>query len=274
MSIWSGKYVSIYNTIDAVYRDLGLNENININDAVEWIGEAVELLGVPSLLCTTNSVVPITAFRGMLPCDLHELQAARGVMTTVDLDMCIEDLDLAFLPMLETPDLYHMDNCQDAHSDTHGCSSGYTYKKNNNFIFTSFEEGYAHLSYTAIPTDEMGFPLIPDQIKVRKGLEGHLKWKIAFKRWMQGKMRDAVYNKIEQDRDWYMGAAITAARIPSYDGAEGLKNNWLRLIPKINQHTDGFKTFGDPERRYLQNAKTYGGTFGSPSFFHGGTTAK
>ena len=45
MSIWNGKYVSVNNIISKVYRDMDMSDQLNISDAVEWCGEALELIG-------------------------------------------------------------------------------------------------------------------------------------------------------------------------------------------------------------------------------------
>ena len=37
--------------------------------------------------------------------------------------------------------------------------------------------------------------------------------------------------------------------MPGLDMAENLKNSWTRLIPKINQHFNGFKDIGKQEDR-------------------------
>jgi hypothetical protein len=63
-------------------------------------------------------------------------------------------------------------------------------------------------------------------------------------------MDDWFYGrKIEQERDWYIGAAQTRGHMPSVDMMESIKNNILRLIPKINQHSDGFASSGSQEQR-------------------------
>ena len=47
-----------------------------------------------------------------------------------------------------------------------------------------------------------------------------------------------------------IGAAITKGRIPSIDEMESIKNNWLRSISKILEHSNNFNTLNQRERRY------------------------
>ena len=82
-------------------------------------------------------------------------------------------------------------------------------------------------------------------------------WKLAFLRLMSNKISTQAYQIIERDRDWYIGAAQTRSHMPSMDMMESIKNNWIRLIPKINQHRDGFKSANMQEQRILHNAGTY-----------------
>ena len=44
---WNGKYVSIKTIIATVYRNMKVADNLDFIDAVEWAGEALELIGGP-----------------------------------------------------------------------------------------------------------------------------------------------------------------------------------------------------------------------------------
>ena len=41
----NAKYTSLNTIIAKAYRDMGLGEQIDISDAVEWAGEAMEFIG-------------------------------------------------------------------------------------------------------------------------------------------------------------------------------------------------------------------------------------
>ena len=45
---------------------------------------------------------------------------------------------------------------------------------------------------------------------------------------------------------------------------QSIKNNFIRLIPKINQHSDGFASAGAPEQR-ITNTVSGTGAFGASS---------
>lgn len=243
MSIWNGKYVSINNIISKVYRDMEMSDQLNINDAVEWCGEALELIGSPSTLLEKVVTLEIANYRASIPEDLHQIQTIWGHSGTVDAD-CLDDL--SYGPMRYSTDVmhYYMTSCEDSR-----CNSSMTYSVNDGYVYPNYEEGAIKMSYWAVPTDDNGYPLIPDQIKFREAVAAHLAWKLARIKMISGKMPAQFYAEFKQERDWYIGAAQTAGQMPGLDMMESLKNNWIRLIPKINQHSDGFKSAGDPEQR-------------------------
>lgn len=252
MSLTNGRYVSVRAVIGKVYRDMGMADQIEFADAVEWAGEAIELIGAPFHMEEKVEELTVSNYRASLPCDLHYIITARGLITS-DIDNCNSD-KIAYRPMRYSTDAFHHYYCKN--NGDHFCKSDLTYKVNDNFLFSNFETGKVMIAFKAIPTDKDGYPKIPDDVKFREAVAGHIKWKLAFIKWVGGKIPQAVYQKIEQDRDWYIGAAQTRGQMPSVDMMESIKNNWIRLIPKINQHRDGFEGAGHQEERYTQNSST------------------
>lgn len=258
----NGKYVSIHTIIGKVYRDLGMVDTINLVDAVEWAGEAMELIGASYVLDQKIERLTIENYKAKLPCDLHYIETTQGLSCTVDDEVC--DIDTSsYTPMRYSSDSFHHWYCGQDYFNDHNCNSALTYKINNDYIFTNFEEGYVLMSYHAIPVDENGYPKIPDDIKFIHAVSYHIMWRLAFIKWSQGKMPGPVYQVIERDRDFYIGAAQAADKMPSVDMMETIKNNWIRLIPKINHHASSFKEVGTPEQRINHNSKTSKGSNGT-----------
>jgi hypothetical protein len=46
---------------------------------------------------------------------------------------------------------------------------------------------------------------------------------------------------------WYVGQAKTKALTPTYDMMESWKNNWLTLMPKINEQARNFEGIGQSQ---------------------------
>lgn len=244
--IGNGKYVSIETIINKVYRDLGATDDLNISDAIEWAGEAMEFIGATVYLKEKVESVSVSDYKAKLPCDLHYINTVAGVQGTFEDDEC-PDSSTLYTPMTYTTDAFHHWRC--GQSQDHCCDSRLTYDINDDYIFPNFEEGKLLISYKALPTDERGYPMIPDDIKFKAAVSSHISWRIGFIRWISGKIPGQVYQKLEQDRDWYLGAAQTRDKMPSYDMAENLKNAWTRLIPKLENHSTGFKNIGNQENR-------------------------
>lgn len=242
--VWNGKYVSVNSIIEKVYRDMGMIDQLDLGNAVEWAGEAIELIGSPMQLIERVGLIEINQMKGKLPIDMH-LLITSGAAPNASCDEAKR-----FIQMRYSTDAYHMfcTECQDG-----SCNSDLTYKVNDDYMFVNFNKGIVRISYKAIPVDENGYPLIPDDVKFKNAVAYHIMWKIGFIKWMQGKIANAVYQKIEQDRDWYIGAAQTRGHTPNPDMMESIKNNWIRLIKKINQQGDGFKGMGHQEERYVHN---------------------
>lgn len=244
--ITNGKYVSIVPIIEKVYRDMGSINQLNFGDAVEWAGEAIEFIGASLQMTEKVALIEICKKRGRLPSDLHAIITAGAAVGAT-----CEDCGTQFSQMRYSTDAYHMyiSCCSDCQ-----CNSSITYKVNDDFIFTNFDEGVVRLAYRGIPVDKNGYPLIPDDVKFKNAVSYHIMWKLAFIMLMQEKISRVAYEKIERDRDWYIAAAQTRANTPSVDMMESIKNNWIRLIKKINQQRDGFKSAGDAEQRITHNS--------------------
>lgn len=245
MSVWNGKYISVNVIIEKVYRDMGMIDQLDLGNAVEWIGEAMELIGSPMQLRERIGLVEIKHKKGKLPTDMHLLITSSAAPNTT----C--DQAKRFIQMRYSTDAYHMfcTECQDGQ-----CNSDITYIINDDYIFVNFDKGVVRLSYKAIPVDENGYPLIPDDIKFKNAVSYHLMWKLAFIKMMNGKIAAGLYDRIVADRDWYIGAAQTRGNMPSVDEMQSIKNNWLRLIKKVDQHSDGFKGMGHQEDRIIHNS--------------------
>jgi hypothetical protein len=130
------------------------------------------------------------------------------------------------------------------------CKSGSTYTVNSNYIFTNFDKGKVMMSYLAIPTDEEGYPLIPADEWWRQAVQYEIAYKIAFKMFVQGTITDKVYQTIEKERDWKVAQAVNKTKTPGIDEMESFKNQWLRLIPKYNNHSSMFRNMQLPEKMF------------------------
>lgn len=284
----SGKYTSSFEIVRNIIRDLGSNTNdIPWTDAIEWIAEAIDLVGAPHGKQNKIACITIDNFRGELPCDFDSITQVSGLAgcvqfpmrgsdnsfhpvftcdnTTTGCSTCNgtfapgsslidtntpigEDSDgnptfnfmndsNVSLPQAIAGNFPTLSNCDDA-----------TYTLNDNFIFTSFKDTFKVLiAYKAFPIDTNGFPLVPDDIKYKQAVQTYVRMKVDYILWRRGDIARDIFEYSEREWMWYVGAAGTKARIPSYDSMESMKNSILRLIPRINQHQNFFARLGQQE---------------------------
>lgn len=239
MTTWNGKYKSVKYILEKVYRDIKPIESVDLYDAVEWLGECIELIGSPFQLLDKHDCITIEEFKGKLPCDLFLLLGTREKNSKQAM-------------RYSTDSFHHAKVCQDVNHDCY--LADVTYTINDDYMFTSFKEGDVEIAYKAIPVDKEGFPMIPDDIKFVKAAVAYISERILYGKWTSGKVNADVYRKAEQERNWYIGAAQSRGNMPSVDMMESLKNQLIRLIPKINQHADNFKSTGEREQRISHNS--------------------
>jgi len=126
------------------------------------------------------------------------------------------------------------------------------YNIQGGWMTTNFERGLVEVSYKAFATDSEGLPLIPDDEKFIRALEKYLIERVDYKLWRRGQLGADIYQHSSQERDWAIAAAKSHGNIPSIDEMESWKNMWVRLIPVINAHSDGFKSISIQERRFFK----------------------
>jgi len=229
------KYTSIRRVIEKVFRDNGYTTEIDFYDALEWVAEAMGLIGVnlPYDQATVN--INIVNYRGKMPKGWLKIIGTR-------------DADTKRPYRYETSSFFH--NCHTTDSVDLHCNGDLTYKVSNNYIFSSKETGCIEMSVLQFPVDEEGFPKVPDDVKYVRALASYIRHMADYKLHRQGKLSREISDKSEQSWLFDVGAAGTSARIMSVDEMESFKNQVLSLIPQPNEHSNGFGSLGAAERRY------------------------
>lgn len=238
----TGNHVDVSYIIERVYRDYGFDLEIKYDEVIEWIWDIISLIGAPQAFVdkvtdgSENMPDPIIIdnYRGDLPSDLHSVIMARDYDTK--------------MPMICKSSSFLRDTEQHYVREAQ-----YTYTLNNNYMFPSFKEGEVELHYKAFPTNALGMPLIPDNIKYVMAVQAYIAERIGFRLYMQDKLSERKYSKLEQERLFYTGAAGTAAQIPSIDEMEGIKNRFLRLKTQTDLHDTSFIYSMEKERLILHN---------------------
>ena len=115
-----------------------------------------------------------------------------------------------------------------------------TYIVDNDYIKTSFQSGKICLSYMAFPTDEDCYPLVPADISFKEALFWYVYKQICLS---DPKLKGGIIGYQYADQKWryYCTQARNAANYPDIDRYESFMNQWVRLIPTINNHDLAFE---------------------------------
>ena len=286
------KNTSCKTIIRKVMRDLKPPHDNWTDDAVEWIGEALEHIGASPQLETKQCILNIKDYKAHLPYDLYYINqvsinknVAPSVKTELDALLlkinevkAILDSDpsqevntelrvlnsrlpvLTSLYFKNSGDLELLSYCKatfrkDLHCE--GCSnelasSEHWYVIENNLIKTDMINGQICLSYKSFPTDEDCYPLVPDDISFREAMFWYIYKKLLLGGFVPA-ANGITYEVAEQFWLKYCTQARNNANFPDIDNYESFMNQWVRLIPEMSHWDEGFNNFGARENLHRDN---------------------
>lgn len=240
----NSKYVKIDEIIEAVFRDQPFAENdFQWGDAATWIGDLLQLMKIPMAMQHKVCKLTIENYKAELPDDLFQIETFKEHHSDI--------------MMKYSGDPYFQHTiCDDSACLTCICpDEKYKFQVNNNYVFTAFEEGEVDIAYYAIPVDDKGFPLIPDEEAIKRAFQWEIAYKLAYREWINDRLTGDKFRYIEQQRNWYVGKAMNTPKVPDINKMEAIKNFTLRLIPKINVLDNRFRNI--PEKRYNHNTNNF-----------------
>lgn len=220
-------YISIKEVIAKIYRDLNIQQEERWVDMVEWIAEALQKIGAHPQYIEKMEVLSVSNYRAVLPCDIHKI-------------MQIEMNGTAAIAGTGTFD------GQNQEPERKSGGSEYSYTVNDAFINTNFKEGTIGLAYIGIPIDTEGFPMIPNDEGYKEAMLKYIVMKLKYPEYIAG--RYPLYKELEHDWHKYCAQARGNANMPSLDEMEAIKNQWVRLLPKMQEHKKFFRKLNSRER--------------------------
>lgn len=222
-------YISIKEVLSRLLRH-PLLQDLSTEAAIQYTLDFISCMGLPNIYADKVTTICIDNFRGILPCDLIAINQVRLARNGV----CMRAMTDSF-------------NC--AHPEDKGELS---FKTQGSVIFTSFKTGDIELSYKAIPTDDDGLPLLPDNPIFLKTLELYIK-----KEWFtilfdMGKISPAVLQNTQQEYAFKAGQCNNEFMIPSVSEMEAFTRMYNTLIPRVNEFNKSFRHMGDREYIKMQ----------------------
>lgn len=275
--MYSGNTVSYKVIVNKLFRDFPFDEKFNDEEVLEWLAEFMAHTNSGVVMASKIEYIDIVDGRGMLPSDLHKIKQTASVSGVAN----AEDAKCTGRGILNamrwSTDNFH----KQYHCDTrdYTSESSNTYTVGQGFVFPSFSKGVVAIAYEAIPTDDEGYPTIPAEQQWLEGATHYVAHKIARKMWFQGTLTSDKYQIIERDRDWYFAQAVNHSKqLNGVDDAESFKNQLVRTIPTIQDHSSFFANMQIPEQRYFKGATNTnfaqlagGSTAATPSSIASGT---
>jgi len=227
-------YISLGKILFSVLNN-PLCQELTHDEAAEYSLDYIKLLGAPLTYLDKVEDLKVCDYKVELPCDLLYVKGIKF------------HNGLAFR---YASDNFHVD--QDNESNHRHHDRELTYSIQKGILFTSIDDCDIKISYKAIALDEDGYPLIPDNVKVKEGLRYYIMFRYLEPLWMMGKITDKAFEVIQQKYFWYIGAADASLRNVSPDQLETVMNGVNRIIRSSSAHTNSFKNLGEKEilKRY------------------------
>ena len=221
------KFINIKVIMDRLTRH-PLLQDISFETVIDYAVDFMRIVGISPTFLNKVTTIKIEDYRGELPCDFYDIMQIRG---------CGENKHT----YRYTTDTFHLSKNKSKYSDR-------TYKIQGNVIYTSLKQGYLEMSYKAIPVDEEGYPLLPDDSTYIRALENFIKLQWFTVQFELGKITPQVYQNAQQQYAWSVGQAQTSLIMPSIDQMQSLSNMWNKLLPDETQdHKHGFLHEGTKE---------------------------
>ena len=225
-------FVKLQEVISRVLRHPML-QNVNYEQAIQYCIDFIHIYGLPEMYLDKEVNITIENYRGELPCDLIKINQVKDICTGI----CLTGMTDTFFP--------EDNNC--------ACGSSrckeLTFKVQNHIIFTSIKDGEVKVSYKAIPVDEDGAPLIPDNPTYHKALELYIKVQLFTIKFDEGKLKGDVLQHTEQQYAWAAGQLTSEYNLPNEEEMEALCSSWCTLIQRTTSFDDGFRSLS--RREYL-----------------------
>lgn len=98
------------------------------------------------------------------------------------------------------------------------CTNDCEISINDGYIYTNFDDSCIYLKYYSYPMDENGYPLVKNEIHVRKAVEWWIKYQITLNYWFDNSVSDIMqrWSKAESEYEKYFADARYEMKLPSF----------------------------------------------------------
>lgn len=265
--MFNGKYTHLNEILERVRRDYGF-QDVYADEAAEWIWDCLGYFGRDEILENSYANVKIENNRGLLPPDLYKLTGCRTSGGGQLLPTSDRYFDKNIIPSNSFGEAIIQgksinltsskvgDNVVNelnpsiiltefisgpASGPASGGANSMTYQINGGYIFCGILNTTLEIAYKAFPMWEDYTPKIPDDVKIVRMVVLHIAERIAMRLWISNKLSKQILEDIRTDLDFAVGAAHARVVMPDEDMMESIKRQQMRLIPKPNEWSNGFR---------------------------------
>lgn len=234
-------YKSIKSIIAKLYRDLGVNYELPEDSIIEWVAEALNLIGAFAQYSQLEDCLDLSNGKTKLPCNFHKL-----------VSITYEGHPMYWSDRTNAKN-YGCEECSVPVCQNSNCNT--TFYINDSYIITNIDKTITKgicVVYLGIPTDAEGYPLVPDDVMYDKALSAYVVMMLDRIEWRKGKLPDKVKEDSQFEWQFYVNSARGAANMPNVQQLENLKNIMRRLLPVSNDYKRDFKNFNTGEQLNLQ----------------------
>lgn len=248
----ANNYISIKTIADKVLRH-PLMAGISFEAIIDYTVDFMRIVGCYGFFEEKVVEIPIELHKGLLPNDFYEVNQIRAKSIPYKYpvyEQIIKETEDGSIPTMTYEQTGYVEaeyttnaTFTYATNNFHYAGEGscdLVYKIQGNYIFTSIKEGIIELSYQAVVLDDEGYPMIPDNSKFTRALEAYIK-----KQWFtilfdMGKIQPAIFQNVQQEYSWAVGACESEFQHLTLDKAESLFKSWRNMIPNLHRHSTGF----------------------------------
>lgn len=216
------QYINIKEILSRVLRH-PLLQDINLESGVQYVIDFIRIVGMPKLFQHKVSTVEIKDYRGVLPCDLIFINQVRECKTK----HCLRAMTSNFYPSQGGQE--------------------HSFRTQGNIIHTSFKDGLVEISYTSIPIDDEGYPMLQDDPTFLRALELYIKKNAFTVLFDLGKISGQVLQNTQQEYAWAVAQLQSKLTTPSVSEMESITRMWNTMIQRVSEFNDGFESLGNKE---------------------------
>ena len=219
-------FVSLKEVINKVYKDGGdIVEDITEDDVITDTIELIGVVGIPQLFERKVDILEVKKYRALLPCDFVDLRALKSCNTRLN---------------PSTDDF----NVEDSHTNVP------TYRIDGDVIKFSQEYGYVKIAYTAIKTDDDGYPMIVNDQTFIRALVSYIIYKRVYTNYINGRLpNENIMERVERNYEFNIAQASQRLRMPDKEEFDNIARMMNSFIFRRNARYNDYKNIGDENPR-------------------------